>query len=346
MMTPNTNVRVSILERLVPSLAFAVASISGAVGAAMVIRFFVAMRQAEAAGYAAFFGGMSEIEFAVGIVLVFAAVLCSIGVIVSVIRLFTTNTTASPPGILFLMIGLLSLVPPFALHFVLHIMKEIVNSPTPTEGGGVSSVADKFMTFAPFAFIAIGVIVLGLIAFTFIPFRSRPGRKSSPIICLILVELIIAVLAGIYFWEARTSIVDRDRERPEEPYHSQYSNSTPDTNSNENTISTVPLANTSSNTSSKSRGKTISGGVLTEKAIELPQPTYPAAARAVRAAGSVSVQVTVDEKGDVIDATAISGHALLRASAVQAARKAKFKPTMLSGQAVKVTGVIVYNFVP
>src|SRR5215204_4782742 len=92
--------------------------------------------------------------------------------------------------------------------------------------------------------------------------------------------------------------------------------------------------------------KTISGGVVNGKATNLVKPPYPAAARAVRAAGAVNVQVTIDESGNVISASAVSGHPLLRASAVQAARSSKFSPTMLSGQAVKVTGVIVYNFVP
>ncbi|MEP6900233.1 MAG: TonB family protein [Actinomycetota bacterium] len=92
--------------------------------------------------------------------------------------------------------------------------------------------------------------------------------------------------------------------------------------------------------------KTISGGVVNGKATNLVKPPYPAAARAVRAAGAVNVQVTIDESGNVISASAISGHPLLRAAAVQAARSSKFSPTMLSGQAVKVTGVIVYNFVP
>jgi outer membrane biosynthesis protein TonB len=46
----------------------------------------------------------------------------------------------------------------------------------------------------------------------------------------------------------------------------------------------------------------------------------------------------------VISASAISGHALLRQAAESAARASKFSPTMLSGQKVKVTGVIVYNF--
>ncbi|MEQ1763575.1 MAG: energy transducer TonB [Pyrinomonadaceae bacterium] len=92
--------------------------------------------------------------------------------------------------------------------------------------------------------------------------------------------------------------------------------------------------------------KQISGGVLNGKATSLPKPPYPPAARAVRASGSVSVQVLVDEQGNVISASAVSGHPLLRAAAVQAARSAKFAPTMLSGQAVKVSGVVTYNFVP
>ena len=92
--------------------------------------------------------------------------------------------------------------------------------------------------------------------------------------------------------------------------------------------------------------KSVSGGVLNGKATNLVKPAYPAAAKAVRAAGAVNVQVTIDETGNVISASAVSGHPLLRASAVQAARSSKFTPTLLSGKPVKVTGVIVYNFTP
>ncbi|MBC7911990.1 MAG: TonB family protein [Pyrinomonadaceae bacterium] len=92
--------------------------------------------------------------------------------------------------------------------------------------------------------------------------------------------------------------------------------------------------------------KTVSGGVLNGKATSLPKPAYPAAARAVRASGTVQVQVTINENGSVISASAVSGHPLLREAAVSAARSARFTPTLLSGQPVKVTGVINYNFVP
>jgi protein TonB len=89
----------------------------------------------------------------------------------------------------------------------------------------------------------------------------------------------------------------------------------------------------------------ISGGVLNGKAISLPKPAYPPIARAAHAAGTVVVQVTIDENGNVIAAHAVSGHPLLQGAAVGAARQARFSPTKLSGQPVKVTGVIQYNFV-
>jgi TonB family protein len=91
-------------------------------------------------------------------------------------------------------------------------------------------------------------------------------------------------------------------------------------------------------------GKPISGGVLNGKAISLPKPVYPPVARAAKASGTVVVQVLVDEDGNVVTAEAISGHPLLKAACVAAARSAKFSPTKLSGQPVKVSGVINYSF--
>jgi len=89
----------------------------------------------------------------------------------------------------------------------------------------------------------------------------------------------------------------------------------------------------------------ISGGVLNGKAVRLVQPQYPPIARSAHASGQVSVQITIDENGNVISAHAVSGHPLLQAAAVGAARASKFTPTKLSGQPVKVSCVIIYNFV-
>jgi TonB family protein len=88
----------------------------------------------------------------------------------------------------------------------------------------------------------------------------------------------------------------------------------------------------------------VSGGILNGKAVSLPQPEYPALGTAVRARGPVAVEVLVDEDGNVISAKGVSGHPLLQQAAVEAALKAKFPPTRLSGRPVQVSGLVTYNF--
>jgi Ca-activated chloride channel family protein len=103
-------------------------------------------------------------------------------------------------------------------------------------------------------------------------------------------------------------------------------------------------ATTSANTAQASGSLKVSGGVLNGRAIRLPKPTYPETAQRMHAVGAVNVEVTIDENGKVIEAHAVSGHTLLRAAAVAAAKQAVFTPTVLSGKSVQVTGVIIYNF--
>jgi TonB family protein len=107
--------------------------------------------------------------------------------------------------------------------------------------------------------------------------------------------------------------------------------------------STLPstLRNTSSGT-----GQTVSGGVLNGKEMSLAKPPYPAAARAVRAYGAVSVQVLIDTDGYVYSAQAMSGHPLLQSVSRIAACNSRFTQTLLMGEPVKVSGIIIYNFVP
>ena len=90
--------------------------------------------------------------------------------------------------------------------------------------------------------------------------------------------------------------------------------------------------------------KPISGGVLNGTAISLPQPVYPEAAKRMRTGGMVTVEVILDETGKVVSATATSGPTMLRQAAIDAALKARFSPTKLSGQPVKVSGTINYKF--
>ena len=90
--------------------------------------------------------------------------------------------------------------------------------------------------------------------------------------------------------------------------------------------------------------KAVSGGVLNGMALTMPSPAYPDTAKRIRIAGTVVVDVVIDEDGQVISAEASGGPITLREAAVKAARRARFSPTKLSGQPVKVSGVINYKF--
>lgn len=86
--------------------------------------------------------------------------------------------------------------------------------------------------------------------------------------------------------------------------------------------------------------------VLNGIAIRLEKPEYPLGARNLKLSGTVVVRVEIDERGKVIGAKDVcQGLPYLSESAVEAALKARFTPTKISGKPVKVMGVIVYNFI-
>src|SRR5690349_4434185 len=84
--------------------------------------------------------------------------------------------------------------------------------------------------------------------------------------------------------------------------------------------------------------------VLNSQALSLPKPNYPPLARNIRLQGNVNVQVLNDESGKVISAKVTSGHPLFAAEAQHAAMQARFSPTLIGDQPVKVSGVITYQF--
>jgi TonB family protein len=91
-------------------------------------------------------------------------------------------------------------------------------------------------------------------------------------------------------------------------------------------------------------GKSVDGGVLNSKAVSMPQPVYPPAARAALVSGEVRVGITVDVCGNVVMAKALSGHPLLRQAAIDAAMKTRFSPIRISGIPVPVRGTMAFNF--
>jgi len=95
----------------------------------------------------------------------------------------------------------------------------------------------------------------------------------------------------------------------------------------------------------KPKTETLPSRMLVSKAISLPQPPYPQIAKQIGLQGPVVVQILVDETGRVVSAQVVSGNPMLGGNARDAALRARFTPTTLNGQTVKVQGVITYNFV-
>lgn len=91
--------------------------------------------------------------------------------------------------------------------------------------------------------------------------------------------------------------------------------------------------------------RVVRGGLLDGKAISKPAPAYPAEARAAGVQGTVVVSVEVDVNGRVTFADARSGPPTLREAAAEAAREARFAPTRVAGEPVRVWGSVTYNFV-
>jgi TonB family protein len=92
--------------------------------------------------------------------------------------------------------------------------------------------------------------------------------------------------------------------------------------------------------STQTSGKVVVAAEATSRA----QPSYPRAASLAGVSGSVAIQVSINERGSVIDARAVSGPPLLRDAAVNAARRWRFTPSTIGGVPVKATKTIVFNF--
>ena len=89
----------------------------------------------------------------------------------------------------------------------------------------------------------------------------------------------------------------------------------------------------------------VTSKILIAKIISMPQPAYPRMAKDTHTQGPVNIQILVDEQGKVISAQVVSGNPMLSFAAKDAAMRARFTPTVLNGQPVKIQGVITYNFV-
>lgn len=97
-----------------------------------------------------------------------------------------------------------------------------------------------------------------------------------------------------------------------------------------------------------SRGQTVETNQflwsLNGRAANLVRPEYPTSATYVGVRGAVQVSVQIDQRGCVVEATALRGHPFLIPASVRAAKRSTFFPVLVGGKPVRVYGVIVYNY--
>lgn len=129
----------------------------------------------------------------------------------------------------------------------------------------------------------------------------------------------------------------------------QPSNSATNSATNVKTPTATPTASPAtpkpSPTPTSTSPSNVNVGIINSRATSLPKPAYPPTAKQMGAAGTVSVQVLVDESGNVVSAKAVSGHPLLRQSAEAAARQSRFNPIKVGDKPVRANGTLVYNFI-
>ena len=91
-------------------------------------------------------------------------------------------------------------------------------------------------------------------------------------------------------------------------------------------------------------GSPLDVGSLIPYATKQAQPTYPPAAKTMRATGVVKVELTVGENGEVAEVNKTSGPSMLQGAAKDAIKKWRFRPFIRDGQPVRANGFVSFNF--
>ena len=195
---PPTPARVSIIARLVPAFSYALPALGAAVSAMLLLSVLRAMRNAEGAGIGAVAAGISEANLAILVTLYLGIIVGGAGVVIGLVRLFTTTTTASPSPLYYLIAGILGLLPMFALWYAQSLLLDAIfpNS----AGAGVSGVAGQITLFSIVAIVLGGVSILILLASSFVPLPAilRAKKKWAPLIALLVMETAIIAMTVVY----------------------------------------------------------------------------------------------------------------------------------------------------
>lgn len=86
------------------------------------------------------------------------------------------------------------------------------------------------------------------------------------------------------------------------------------------------------------------GSLEPSKLIRKVDPVYPVLARRARISGTVILEAVIDEEGNVLNVTVLSGHQTLCDAAADAVKQWKYTPTIQNGEPVSILAVISVVF--
>ena len=201
-MTPQTQLstrptRVSMLARIAPALSYGVPAIGAAISAGMLVNVFRGMRNAEATGIAAVAAGMREANLPIVVTLYLGVLLGFAGIIIGLVRMFTTTTSSTPSAWYFLITGIVGLLPVLLLWEAQSLLLGEIFSRSP---GGVVEVARQVSLLSVMTMLigAFGILVLLVSAFVPLPRILHAKRKWAPIVMLLLMETAVIAMTVLY----------------------------------------------------------------------------------------------------------------------------------------------------
>jgi len=194
---PITPARVSILARIAPALSYALPALGAAISALMLINVFQAMRNAEAAGLGAVSAGMREANLPIVVALYLGIILGFAGVVIALVRMFTTITTATPSAWYFLFVGVVGLVPILLLWEAQSLVLGVVFSRVT---GGVVEVARQVTLLSILTILlgAVSALILLVTAFVPLPRILYAKRKWAPVVMLLVIETAMIIMTVLF----------------------------------------------------------------------------------------------------------------------------------------------------
>ncbi len=88
----------------------------------------------------------------------------------------------------------------------------------------------------------------------------------------------------------------------------------------------------------------VSQGITRGLLIQKIEPTYPPIARQARVQGEVILKAIISKEGEIKELELVSGHPMLAPAAIEAVRRWRYRPFLLSGEPIEVETLVTVIF--